>query len=331
MPLPGMDAPSFLSGTNDLPVTGPAPPSTPPPSTAAVFFADPAADPSRRPGSIHVRLGDAAVADGVTDGALEAELSRALAAFGTDIERFELYNKGSYVARPFAMVNFAAPLAQSEAARALLAGGAVEIFGQACGIKQRRAAKTQRKRHTEAADALARSEEARVAAARPAWQPHMLGLYPQRATTLDQVGLTNTVSLCSHPWSSSRLWPFRLGWQGAATMCCAAACEWPPPPANTCCVWRPAAGRRQQQQQRHFLRCRAGRLDAVCVVCARGRDLPRAEQRMPRHCCASQNALVGQLGPPLLENLELYLRQQVGKATGCLCPPPPTHPAPRST
>ena len=98
--------PAFLT-SGGLTVTGPRPGGPPP---AQLGDPNGALAAELRPGSVHVRLGEAAVAENVSDAALETELRRELAALGA-AAKFELYNKGAYKSRPFAMVNFEGPLA----------------------------------------------------------------------------------------------------------------------------------------------------------------------------------------------------------------------------
>lgn len=123
------------------------------------------------------------------DTAIEAGLRDALGAFG-EIDTIELYNKGSYVTHPFAMVNLRGPVpADDPACLSLLRSGSVDVLGARCTVKQRRAPRQHRKRETAAAEAAVRAAEAAIVSKRPAWQPDMLERYPRRATTLDQATL----------------------------------------------------------------------------------------------------------------------------------------------
>ena len=73
--------------------------------------------------------------------------------------------------------------ARADAAQKLIGRGVIAVMGQPCTFKPRRPSKNQRRRETAQRDAAARQKEARIASLRPAWQPHVLQLYPQRATT----------------------------------------------------------------------------------------------------------------------------------------------------
>ena len=141
-------------------------------------------------GSLHCKLPPAAGegGGGGADAEVEAALRAALAAFG-GIERIELYNKGAYAARPFAMVNLCGAVPTGGAAASLLAAGAVDVLGHRCALKVRRAPQRHRKRQADASEAAARAREAAIEAARSEWQPEMLARYPSRATTLDQAAL----------------------------------------------------------------------------------------------------------------------------------------------
>ena len=102
-------------------------PTAPPDATALPgFLTDPSGvsvslqAAATKPGSIHVKLGDKSV--GVPEEKLEAELSVALAAFGP-IKKLELYNKGAYGSRPFAMVELVSSLPTDGPATALKKAG----------------------------------------------------------------------------------------------------------------------------------------------------------------------------------------------------------------
>ena len=103
---------------------------------------------------VHVVLGLQSVE--ASDEELEASLAQGLAALGP-IESMLLYNKGSYMSRPFAMVTLKqAVAADDDAAMALLARGATEVLGQPCTLKRRKKRAALRKQDTDSREAKVR-------------------------------------------------------------------------------------------------------------------------------------------------------------------------------